>query len=143
MKVLQAGALYFVLVFSAGFLLGPLRILWLVPAVGTRLAELLETPVMLIVIFYAARWVIRRLALPPGAGSRLGMGVIALTLMLAAELSLVLRLRGMTLADFFATRDPVSGLAYYLSLAVFALMPLYLRPRRSASGAQPPLPHCD
>ena len=135
MKVLQAGALYFALVFGAGFLLGPIRILWLVPAVGTRLAELLETPVMLTVIFYAARWVIRRLALPPAAGSRFGMGVIALTLMLAAELSLVLRLRGMTRADSFAARDPVSGLAYYLSLAVFALMPLYLRPRKRGSGA--------
>ena len=62
MKVLKAGISYFALVFGAGFVLGPIRLLWLVPRVGTRTAELLEMPVMLAVIIVAARWLVRRLA---------------------------------------------------------------------------------
>ena len=42
MPILKAGVLYFALVFGAGFVLGPFRILWLVPHFGTRTAELLE-----------------------------------------------------------------------------------------------------
>ena len=50
MQILKAGALYFALVFGAGFVLGPIRILWVVPHFGTRLAELMETPIMFVVI---------------------------------------------------------------------------------------------
>jgi hypothetical protein len=47
MHTLKAGVLYFTLVFGAGFVLGPMRILCLVPRVGTRTAELMEMPMML------------------------------------------------------------------------------------------------
>ena len=47
--------------------------------------------------------------------------------MLAFEFGFVRRLRGLTIAEYFATRDPVSGTVYYLSLALFALFPLLLR----------------
>ena len=78
----MAGALYFVLVFGAGFVLGPIRILWLVPQFGTRAAELMEVPVMLVVIVSAFCWISRR-------GPRAtGMGLSALALFLAAELVL-------------------------------------------------------
>jgi hypothetical protein len=46
-RVLKAGGLYFALVFAAGFALGPIRLLWLVPRFGARSAELMEAPVML------------------------------------------------------------------------------------------------
>jgi hypothetical protein len=55
--VLKAGILYFAFVFGAGFVLGPIRLLRIVPQVGTRMAELLEMPVMLVVIIAAARLV--------------------------------------------------------------------------------------
>jgi hypothetical protein len=130
MKILKAGALYFAAVFGAGFVLGPIRILWVVPRFGTRLAELIEMPVMLMVIIVAARWISRRLALPPAPATRLGMGGIALGLILIAEFSLVLRLRGLSISDYLANRDPVSGTAYYVLLGVFVLMPLLLGRRR-------------
>ena len=50
MRYLKAAAIYFALVFGAGCVLGPVRILWLVPRVGTRAAELIEMPIMLAVI---------------------------------------------------------------------------------------------
>ncbi len=124
MQALKAGLLYFALVFGAGFVLGPIRVLWLVPRLGERIAELLELPVMLVVIVLSARWIVRRFALPPVAASRLAMGGLAIGLLLAAEFAVVLWLRGMTLAEYFATRDPVSGTAYYAALAAFAVMPM-------------------
>lgn len=54
----------FAIVFCAGFILGPLRILWLVPKVGTKFAEMIETPVMLVVMIFAARWTTSRIAVP-------------------------------------------------------------------------------
>lgn len=129
MRVLLAGLLYFALVFGAGFVLGPIRILWIVPQLGTRWAELAEMPVMLAVIVVAARWVVRRLALPPAPLPRLGMGGLALALMLVVEFTLVLRLRGMTVDEYFATLDPVAGTAFFLMQGVMAVMPLLVARR--------------
>jgi hypothetical protein len=126
MRTLKAGSLYFIVVFGSGFVLGPIRIFWLVPRVGERSAELLEAPIMLIIIVIAAHWITRRYELAPQLWNRLGVGLVALALILVAEFSLVLWLRGLTLSQYFATRDPVSGTVYYVMLFVFALMPMLL-----------------
>jgi len=47
MQTLKAGVLYFAVVFGAGFVLGPIRVMWVVPRLGTRTAEILEAPIML------------------------------------------------------------------------------------------------
>ncbi len=123
-RVLRASLVYFALTFGAGFVLGPLRILFLVPRVGTRAAELIEMPVMVGITWLAARWVTRKFLVPPERGSRLSMGVMAGALLLLAEFTLVLWLRGLTLEEYFATRDPVSGTAYYAAVLLLMLMPL-------------------
>ena len=124
MQVLKAGAFYFVLVFGAGFVLGPIRILWVVPRVGERTAELMEAPIMLVVIVLAARWIARRVVVPPTPPSLLGVGVVALGLLLVVEFTVVLWLRGLTIGEYFARRDPVVGTVYIVMLGVFAVMPL-------------------
>jgi hypothetical protein len=124
MPILKAGVLYFGLVFAAGFVLGTIRTLWVVPHVGMRMAELLEAPIMLVVTISAARWTVLRLSVPRASSVRLGMGFIALALMLVAEFGFVLWIRGLSIRDYLATRDPVSGMVYYLMLLVFAAMPL-------------------
>jgi hypothetical protein len=129
MQILKAGGFYFALVFGAGFVLGPVRILWAVPRFGTRMAELMETPIMFVVTILAARWIVRRLALPPAVSIRLGMGSIALGLMLVAEFTLVLWLQGLSISEYLGNRDPVSGTVYSLMLAVFAIMPLLVARR--------------
>ena len=126
MQALRAGALYFALVFGAGFALGTLRVLLVVPRLGTRTAELIEAPFMLAITVFAARWTVRRLAVPPARGPRLAMGCIALGLLLAAEFTLVLGLRGISMREYFATLDPVSGTVYYMLLGVVAIMPLWV-----------------
>ncbi|RPI50922.1 MAG: hypothetical protein EHM56_10185 [Chloroflexi bacterium] len=109
MRILKGGVLYFAIVFGAGFVLGPIRIWWVVPRFGTRMAELMEASIMLVVTIVAARWIVRRLALPSTPSSRLGMGRIALGFMLIAEFTLVLWLRGLSISEYLASRDPVSG----------------------------------
>ncbi len=79
---------------------------------------------MLVAIGLAARWVVRRLSVPYRVSIRLGIGFIALVLLLAAEFALVLRLQGMSITEYFATLDPVSGTVYHISLGIFAVMPL-------------------
>lgn len=127
MSILQSGLWYFSVVFAAGFMLGPIRVLWLVPRVGERTAELLEAPVMLLVIVFAARWIVGRFAAPPPASERLAVGGIALLLLLAAELTVVLWLRDLSIAQYAAERDPVAGLVYVAMLGLFATMPLLVR----------------
>ena len=124
MQILKAGVLYFALVFGAGFVLGSVRTLWVVPRFGARTAELMETPIMFVVTIVAARWVVRRLAIPPKGSSRLGMGCIGVGLMLVAEFTLVLWLRGLSISEYLASRDPVSVAVYYLMLGVLCIMPL-------------------
>jgi hypothetical protein len=46
-EILKAGTFYFALVFGVGLVLGTVRMLWAVPRFGTRMAELMETPIML------------------------------------------------------------------------------------------------
>lgn len=129
MQIIQAGLLYFVLVFGAGFVLGPIRILWVVPQLGTRIAELLEMPIMLVVIVLAARWTVRRLAVSSTVRSRLGMGCVSLALLLVSEFTLVFWLRGLSIREYLASQDLVSGTVYFVMLGVFAIMPLLVARR--------------
>ena len=87
----------------------------------------METPIMLVVTIVAARWTVLRLSVPMMWSARLEMGCIALVLMLIAEFGFVLWVRGISIKEYFATRDPVSGAAYYLLLIVFAIMPFLAR----------------
>jgi len=63
------------------------------------------------------------------------MGGLAGVLLLAAEFALVLPLRGMTIAEYFATRDPVAGAAYYAAVLLMVLMPLAVRGNRERDSA--------
>jgi hypothetical protein len=132
-QVFKAALIYFGVVFGTGFVLGTIRVLWSVPRFGERNAELLEQPLMLIAVVLAARWTVRRdgSALAPIEG--LAIGLVALGLLVAAELLVVLELRGLSLSEYVRTRDPVSGTVYLLMLGVFALMPWVILRRRVAS----------
>jgi len=129
---LKAAALYFLLVFSAGFVLGTLRVLLIVPAVGERAAELLEIPLMVAIVAIAARFIVRKyVARIHGPGQWLQIGAIALVCMLSADVGVGVALRGMTVWEALFARDPVSGTAYYLALGFLALAPrLFARTAR-------------
>ena len=125
-QIAKAGSLYFLLVFAAGFVLGTIRTLWVVPKLGVRTAELMEAPLMFGLSILAALWVVRRLRFPPDWLPRLAFGCVALGLMLLVEFTFVLWIRGITIREYFATRDPISGGVYFLTLAAFAVMPVFV-----------------
>jgi len=60
---------------------------------------------------------------PRGLHAWLWVG-IAPVLLLIAEGSLMLGLRGLSIHEYFANLDPAAGTVYYFSLGVFAFMPL-------------------
>lgn len=125
-RIIKASVTYFVLAFGAGFVLGSIRVPFLVPRLGERVAELLEMPFMLIVIVVSARFITNRFSIPSTTWVRLTVGLLALVLLITTETGLTVALRGRTLAEYIASRDPVSGSVYLGMLALFAVMPLIL-----------------
>lgn len=123
------GAIYFALVFGVGFLLGVVRVLLVEPNIGARWAELAEMPLMLLAIFLAARFIVRRFPAARRA-SYIVSGGVALLLLVVVEFSVVLGVRGLSIAQYFAERDPLAGGVYALMLIVFAAMPWCLGGRR-------------
>lgn len=133
-NTIQAGLAYFTLVMGAGFILGTIRVPFLVPRLGERYAELIEMPVMLVVIVMAARFIVRKFALPATTSVRLSVGLLALGLSLAAEVMLAAVLQDRSLSEYITSRDPVSGGVYLAVLGLFAVMPLVLGRLQQRSG---------
>ncbi len=122
--ILRGSLAYFALVFGAGFAFGVLRTLYLAPALGEDRAQLVEAPLMLVVIVLAARWLARR-----WRGSSAGLvavGVLAAAYVLAADVAVGVGLRGMTLGAVLFGRSWQAGLAYYGLVLAFAALPRLL-----------------
>lgn len=138
MSLLKPALQYFGLVFGSGFVLGPPRIFLVVPRVGARTAELLELPIMVLIMFLAAKWVVRHNHLSPQSRVRAAVGSLALTFVLAAEFTLAAWLQGIPAGEYLRNRDPVAGTAYYLALLLFAAMPWLLRHSAAEIAPSPP-----
>jgi hypothetical protein len=123
LTVLRAAAAYAGLVFGTGFLLGMIRVPFLVPRLGERTAELLETPLMFAAMYFASAYVISRPGFAMPRRRWLGVGGLAWAMVIAAELLLAVFLMKRSLVGYFADRDPVSGTVYYVLLLVFAVLP--------------------
>ncbi|MDQ2948009.1 MAG: hypothetical protein M3Y27_19085 [Acidobacteriota bacterium] len=126
MTSFNAAVAYFALVLGTGFVLGTIRVPFLVPRLGERYAELLEMPIMFVVVVLAARYVVRRFRLPPSLSVRLLVGFAALLMSVLAELLLATALQDLSVGQYLASRDPVSGSVYLFVLLLFALMPCIL-----------------
>jgi hypothetical protein len=122
----KLAASYFGVVFAAGFALGVIRTLWLVPALGERNAELLELPLMVIIYTAVAFHLVRRWEARLTVKRAIVAGASALLILLAFEFSVVLYLRGLTLNEYLESKDWLSGSAYLLSLLVFGAMPAFV-----------------
>jgi hypothetical protein len=123
-RVVLAAAIYFALVFAVGLLLGPARVVWLEPWLGRALAVLLEAPLLVCAMWFAARAAAQWARVEGGWIRYLAMGVAALVLQQVADLAVGFGLRGMTLPDQFAYFATPAGAIYAVTLVIFALMPL-------------------
>jgi hypothetical protein len=86
--VVGAGALYALIVFLIGFILGTGRVLMIAPLLGETAAVGLEAPVMLVASWFVCRWCVDRLDVPRRVGNRSLIGVVAFGVLIAAEFAL-------------------------------------------------------
>jgi|GEM_PF-684496 hypothetical protein len=137
MRLIKSALIFFTFVFATGFFLGAIRVQLVTPWAGNRTAQLLEMPLMMVVIVVAARLTNRRLAPESGSSTRLTVGLLAATMMLASEIAVGMALRGESPVEALVNRDPVAGTAYYLALGAFALMPWLLGRERTDCATSP------
>lgn len=121
-KVAAAAIAYWAMVFALGFVLGTIRVLWLVPLAGLIGATALELPVMLAASWAAAAWLLRRFGIARQSEA-LAMGVIAFALLMAAECALAVTLIGQTPVQWLVGLTQPHALIGLAGQAIFALMP--------------------
>ena len=129
MRIAAAATLYFAIVFGVGFLLGPIRVLWLEPRVGPIIAAACEAPFLLAAMIVAARWIVARVGLQQDALSLLLMGLGALVLQQAADFAVGIGLRDIGPSAQLAQFATPQGLIYAALLAAFVVTPLLLNRR--------------
>jgi hypothetical protein len=121
--------LYFAVVFSVGFLLGPIRVLWLEPKLGPTIASLCEAPFLLIAMVVAARWVPDFMRLRQGWAPLALMGGGALVLQQLADFAVGISLRGLAPSEQLAHFSTAPGLIYGGLLVAFSAMPIVVNLR--------------
>ena len=119
-----AGLGYAVIVFGAGFVLGTVRLLILVPHIGGTLAVLLETPLILGVSWWVSKKCVAGLHVSPAAAPRLVMGVVAFMVLMLEEVTLSAALFGRSVTEYLADLTTVPGAIGLAAQAVFAGFPL-------------------
>ena len=135
MKLLRAAIVYWAMVFALGFVLGTIRVLWVIPLVGLMPATLLELPIILAASWFAAGWLVRRFGIA-SRGEALAVGVLAFAILMAAECALAGVLIGQTPAQYLAGLRQPHALLGLAGQAAFALMPWW-RVRQRAQTAKP------
>lgn len=129
MQAIKAGAIYFAAVFAAGFVLGALRTLVLVPHVGAVLAVMIELPLILGFAWWVCARILRRLCL--SRGEAVVMGAVAFSLLMLGEAGISSWLAGRSLSEHLALYGQaphVLGLVGQLGFAGFPWLQSRLRP---------------
>lgn len=127
-NVLKAGVFYFLGVFALGFMLGTMRIFFLVPYTGPVIAVLIEIPMILFFSWFFCRFLIRRFAVPAEPYERLMMGFIAFACLMTGEALIAVFLQQGHITDFLMTFDfPENriGLGGQIAFALFPLLQYY------------------
>ena len=122
MRIASAAVAYWAMVFALGFVLGTIRITWIVPLVGLLPANLIELPIILAGSWLASGWVVRRFAIVRPSEA-LALGAVAFALLMVAECVLAAALMGQSPAQWLAGLRQPAGLVGLGGQAVWALMP--------------------
>ncbi|MBP9839325.1 MAG: hypothetical protein KBC84_11530 [Proteobacteria bacterium] len=118
--------IYFGLVFGSGFFLGTIRVLFLLPLLGLRTAELAEAPLMLVAIYFSARLLVRKYYKQQDKFQLIGVGLSAVGMVLVGDVIVGMLVFNKSPLEIFTDRDLVSGSVYYILLLIYALMPWVL-----------------
>ncbi|OQW37584.1 MAG: hypothetical protein A4E19_12960 [Nitrospira sp. SG-bin1] len=122
-QALKAGAIYFLIVVGAEFVLEVVRLQVVALHISARLAEMLEIPNVLLATIIGARWVVDRFTLPPLPGIRLGVGLVALCLVLVSEWTVVQALQILSVDGHVAAHDATIETIPIGALGVLTVMP--------------------
>ncbi len=133
MIVLRAAIAYWAVVFALGFVLGTIRVLWVIPLVGLIPATVIELPLILTGSWLAAGWLVRRFDLA-SRSEALAAGALAFAILMMAELALAAVLTGQTPALWLAGLREPHALLGLAGQVVFALIPWWRARRRDATG---------
>lgn len=123
-RAVLAGLAYFAIVFAAGFALGAIRVVLLIPRIGETVAVLIELPVILTVAWIASRWLVTKFDVPRQSGPRLLMGGAAFLTLMCAELGLSMLAFGRTVVDHLDQYHTIHGLLGLAGQVMFGLFPL-------------------
>lgn len=118
-----AGSLYFGAVFAAGFVLGAVRVLVLLPRLGETAAVVLELPLMLVLSWFVCRRLVDRFGIPPGFTHRLLMGGVAFGLLMLAETGLSVLAFGRPPAEHLMHYTTTAGFLGFAGQVAFAAFP--------------------
>lgn len=119
-----AGAAYFAGVFALGFVLGTIRVLFVAPVFGEWAATIAELPVMLALSWIYCRWLLRHIAVPHTVAAGLAMGLLAFTLLIAAEYLIGTTLFGRLPLQQLDAMTGGPGLLGLMAQVAFAFFPL-------------------
>jgi membrane associated rhomboid family serine protease len=122
-RAIKAGAVYFLLLYVIGFLLGVTRELLLAPRFGVAVASAIEAIPMLAAIIHFAPLIARRFGIPPKSGGRIIMGLAGLVLLIGAEIAMTRAMRGLSPEEWLAHFASIEGAIYAVLLACFAALP--------------------
>lgn len=123
-RAVLAGLAYFAIVFAAGFALGTIRVVLLIPRIGATAAVLIELPVILTVSWIACSWLVTTFDVPHQSGPRLLMGGAAFLTLMCAELGLSVLAFGRTVPDHLDQYHTIHGLLGLGGQVMFGFFPL-------------------
>ncbi len=129
-RALLSASVYFLALFSLGFALGTIRVLFIAPRFGPLAATIAEVPIMLIAAFWVCRWAVWRWRVPGAIMTRLVMAIWFLVLLFAFETLLGAALFGRTMTEQWAGLATSAGMMGLAAQIIAALLPTMLGRRR-------------
>lgn len=122
-RALLAASVYFLALFSLGFVLGTIRVVFVSPRFGPVIATIAEVPMMLIAAFWACRWSLLHWRVPSAKTTRWAMAIWFLVLLIVFETVLGAALFGRTMTEQWAALATSAGLIGLAAQVVAALLP--------------------
>jgi hypothetical protein len=121
---IKAGFAYALIVFVAGFVLGTLRVLLVVPRLGATTGVLLEAPLILTASWLVSRWCTEHFRVRADVGARVLVGTIAFVTLMCAEIALSVVLFHKSVSEHLAGYQSVPGAIGLAAQVCFASFPL-------------------
>ena len=123
----KAGALYFAVMFILGWVTGAVREVLFIPLLGLAIGTVIEAIILIGAMFVSLHGLNWLLGIPSGLSTRVIMGLVALGLLLPAEVLGARIFRGQSAIAFLFPSDLFYAAVQWGLLMLFAAMPLLVR----------------